>query len=207
MERDPVSIVVIGASGDLARRKLFPALFSLYCQGYLPDAFNTFGFARSDYTDDAFFLAAPTTDGINKYAVRARCSSEPTCGNDAFLDVTVLCPSSGNLGFAQSIGFNSKTQIGWGAAATVDAVRGSLDTLRSSGTYTGAIQACVANDVNTNTIDDATAAAPGTGLFWLVKGSAGGGDACNAVSSYGDATPGTGVDRDSEIGADANACP
>lgn len=152
-----------------------------------------------DYTDDGFYLFAPTASG--KYAVRARCSSAPSCADDAFLDVTVICPSSGNLGFAQSIGFNSKTQIGWGAAATVDAVRGSLNTLRSSGTFTGAIQACVANDVNTSTINDATAAAPGTGLFWLVKGSAGGGSACNAVATYGSAS------RDSEIGADGNACP
>ncbi len=42
-----LSIIVVGASGNLARKKVFPALFALYCQGYLPQGFNAFGFARS----------------------------------------------------------------------------------------------------------------------------------------------------------------
>lgn len=50
----PLSIIVVGASGDLARKKLFPALFSLYCQGFLPKRFNIFGFARSDFSDGLF---------------------------------------------------------------------------------------------------------------------------------------------------------
>jgi len=49
-----LSIVVVGASGDLARKKLFPALFALYCQGYLPEQFNVFGFARSQLDNAAF---------------------------------------------------------------------------------------------------------------------------------------------------------
>ena len=32
-----VSIVVVGASGDLAKKKIFPALFALYYQGMLPE--------------------------------------------------------------------------------------------------------------------------------------------------------------------------
>ncbi|MBN1558317.1 MAG: glucose-6-phosphate dehydrogenase [Lentisphaerae bacterium] len=50
----PLSIVVIGASGDLAHRKLYPALFGLYAQGYLPERFAVFGFARSAYTHEGF---------------------------------------------------------------------------------------------------------------------------------------------------------
>jgi len=50
----PLSIIVIGASGDLARKKIFPALFALYCQGFLPDRFEVFGFARSPMSDDGF---------------------------------------------------------------------------------------------------------------------------------------------------------
>jgi len=53
-QNHPLSIVVVGASGDLARRKIFPALFALYCQGHLPRDFNIFGFARSTYTNDEF---------------------------------------------------------------------------------------------------------------------------------------------------------
>lgn len=53
-ESESLSIVVVGASGDLARRKLFPSLFSLYCQGRLPKDFHVFGFARSHFENDAF---------------------------------------------------------------------------------------------------------------------------------------------------------
>jgi glucose-6-phosphate 1-dehydrogenase len=51
---DRLSIVVVGASGDLARRKIFPALFALYCQGFLPQRFLVFGFARSLLSDTEF---------------------------------------------------------------------------------------------------------------------------------------------------------
>jgi glucose-6-phosphate 1-dehydrogenase len=50
----PLSVVVVGASGDLAARKIYPALFALYCQGFLPDAFRIVGFARSRLDDAAF---------------------------------------------------------------------------------------------------------------------------------------------------------
>lgn len=49
-----LDIAVIGASGDLARKKVFPALFSLYCQGLLPEACGIYGFARSELTQDSF---------------------------------------------------------------------------------------------------------------------------------------------------------
>lgn len=51
---EPVSVVVIGASGDLARKKIVPALFALYSQGFLPDSFRLFGFARSNFSHDEF---------------------------------------------------------------------------------------------------------------------------------------------------------
>ncbi len=50
----PLSVVVVGASGDLARKKVIPALFALFCQGYLPDRFCVFGFARHHWTDEQF---------------------------------------------------------------------------------------------------------------------------------------------------------
>lgn len=45
-----VSIVVFGASGDLAKKKTFPALFGLYREGQLPPTVNIIGYARSDMT-------------------------------------------------------------------------------------------------------------------------------------------------------------
>jgi glucose-6-phosphate 1-dehydrogenase len=49
-----LSVVVLGASGDLARRKILPALFSLYCQDLLPRRFTVYGFARTPMDDGAF---------------------------------------------------------------------------------------------------------------------------------------------------------
>ncbi len=50
----PCTIVIVGASGDLSRRKLVPALFSLFCNGFLPKQCRIFGFARTPMTDAQF---------------------------------------------------------------------------------------------------------------------------------------------------------
>lgn len=50
----PLSVIIIGASGHLARTKIVPALFALYCQKLLPPAFRVIGFARSGMTDVEF---------------------------------------------------------------------------------------------------------------------------------------------------------
>lgn len=47
---DHVSIVVFGASGDLAKKKTFPALFGLFREGHLPSSVNIIGYARSKLT-------------------------------------------------------------------------------------------------------------------------------------------------------------
>ena len=45
----PLTVVVLGASGDLARKKTFPALFTLYCEGLLPSNAQIVGYARSKF--------------------------------------------------------------------------------------------------------------------------------------------------------------
>ncbi|KPL88643.1 glucose-6-phosphate dehydrogenase [Ardenticatena maritima] len=51
---DPAAIVIFGASGDLTRRKLMPALYALYTHGLLPQRFAILGFSRRDWSDDDF---------------------------------------------------------------------------------------------------------------------------------------------------------
>lgn len=52
-ETGTLSIVVLGASGDLAKKKTFPALFNLYRQGFLqPSEVHIFGYARTKISDD-----------------------------------------------------------------------------------------------------------------------------------------------------------
>lgn len=47
-----LSIIVVGASGDLARTKIFPALFALYYEDRLPQDFQIFGYSRTAMTDE-----------------------------------------------------------------------------------------------------------------------------------------------------------
>jgi glucose-6-phosphate 1-dehydrogenase len=47
-------LVVFGATGDLARRKLLPGLYHLAETGLLPDGYRIVGASREDYTDDEF---------------------------------------------------------------------------------------------------------------------------------------------------------
>jgi glucose-6-phosphate 1-dehydrogenase len=49
---DPCAIVIFGASGDLTRRKIFPALYSLALRGLLPERFGIVGVARSEHTSN-----------------------------------------------------------------------------------------------------------------------------------------------------------
>ena len=51
LERLPVpatTLTIFGATGDLAHRKLLPALYNLAHEGALPERFNLVGVSRSD---------------------------------------------------------------------------------------------------------------------------------------------------------------
>lgn len=50
----PATIVVFGASGDLTRRKLMPALYSLECQRLLDPGTRIIGVALTEWSDDQF---------------------------------------------------------------------------------------------------------------------------------------------------------
>jgi glucose-6-phosphate 1-dehydrogenase len=51
---DPCVLVIFGASGDLTRRELMPALFELYRKRLLPDLFAIVGVAPSDWSAEHF---------------------------------------------------------------------------------------------------------------------------------------------------------
>jgi len=67
-----VTIVICGASGDLTRRKLIPALYQQWKKNRLPDNFNVVGFAWTNFTNSQFqaemsaglreFVSADLTD-------------------------------------------------------------------------------------------------------------------------------------------------
>ncbi len=51
---DPCVLVIFGASGDLTRRLLLPALYHLACDGLLSDRFAIVGMAMDTWTTDEF---------------------------------------------------------------------------------------------------------------------------------------------------------
>jgi glucose-6-phosphate 1-dehydrogenase len=51
---DPCALVIFGASGDLAHKKLMPALYALAFRRLLPERFAVVGVARSEGDDEAY---------------------------------------------------------------------------------------------------------------------------------------------------------
>jgi len=50
----PTALVIFGGTGDLAHRKLLPALYNLAHEGALPERFELIGVARRDQEDESF---------------------------------------------------------------------------------------------------------------------------------------------------------
>jgi glucose-6-phosphate 1-dehydrogenase len=50
----PQAIVIFGASGDLTRRKVLPALYNLAREGLLSEPYAVVGYARTEWTEDEF---------------------------------------------------------------------------------------------------------------------------------------------------------
>ncbi len=61
----PAGVVLFGVTGDLAKRKLLPAIYDLANRGLLPPAFAITGFARRDWSLDQFieFVRAAVVAG------------------------------------------------------------------------------------------------------------------------------------------------
>ena len=79
-----LSICVVGASGDLAKKKIFPALFALYIEGMLPEHFCIYGYARSKMTQEEFrdLIASNLTCRISPETGSSLCAEDM----DSFLE-------------------------------------------------------------------------------------------------------------------------
>lgn len=62
----PSGLVIFGVTGDLARKKLMPAVYDLTNRGLLPPGFALTGFARRDWADAEF--AQIVHDSVKKYS-------------------------------------------------------------------------------------------------------------------------------------------
>ena len=65
---EPCLMLIFGASGDLTKRLLTPALYNLACDGLLPEQFAIIGMAM-DQVDDAGFRDRIDAD-IRKFSTR-----------------------------------------------------------------------------------------------------------------------------------------
>ena len=54
----PTTLVIFGGTGDLAQRKLLPAIYNLAHEGALPEGFNLIGVSRSEMSDDEYRAVA-----------------------------------------------------------------------------------------------------------------------------------------------------
>ena len=62
----PASLVLFGVTGDLARKKLMPAVYDLANRGLLPPSFALVGFARRNWANEDF--AAEVKEAVQAYA-------------------------------------------------------------------------------------------------------------------------------------------
>jgi len=64
----PTTLVIFGATGDLAHRKLLPAIYNLAHEGALPERFNLIGQSRSDKPHEDF--KAEAKESIEQFSRR-----------------------------------------------------------------------------------------------------------------------------------------
>lgn len=50
----PTIFVIFGGTGDLNKRKLSPALYNLYTEGYMPEKFSIIGTGRTEFTGNQY---------------------------------------------------------------------------------------------------------------------------------------------------------
>src|ERR687884_1048768 len=63
---EPCAVVVFGASGDLAHRKLLPALYNLALGAHLPAAFGVVGVSSTPYSHEQY--AAEMREAVGKFS-------------------------------------------------------------------------------------------------------------------------------------------
>jgi glucose-6-phosphate 1-dehydrogenase len=66
--QEPVTLVIFGGAGDLAHRKLLPALYNLHLDALLPPRFAAVGTGRTAMTDGAYRAFAK--DGVSRFSRR-----------------------------------------------------------------------------------------------------------------------------------------
>ena len=107
MTEPSATFLLFGATGDLARRMIFPSLYNLFADGLLPDDFLIIASGRSEMDDEAFrgdvdaalhqFLAADRYDADVATAFRAIICYQPVEAGNGDQFVTLAERVDGRL--------------------------------------------------------------------------------------------------------------
>ncbi|HRC62779.1 MAG: glucose-6-phosphate dehydrogenase [Dehalococcoidia bacterium] len=89
----PQDLLLVGASGDLAQRKLIPGLYNLELDGLLPPEGSIIGYARHGLTDDEFRNFA--ADAVKRHSRRP---FEETAWSSFARRLTFISEEDGGLG-------------------------------------------------------------------------------------------------------------
>src|SRR3954447_12980363 len=66
LKTEPTIFIIFGGTGDLNYRKLAPALYNLFLEGWLPEQFAIIGTGRSKFSDDEYKVKLH--EGINQFS-------------------------------------------------------------------------------------------------------------------------------------------
>jgi glucose-6-phosphate 1-dehydrogenase len=94
---DPFDLVVFGGTGDLARRKIIPALFRRWCAGQMRDGTRIIGAARSEHDSEEY--RALIGDALAEFAGPAARDADAVTGFLAILDYVTI-DATGTLGWS-----------------------------------------------------------------------------------------------------------
>jgi len=123
----PTALVIFGATGDLARRKLLPALYNLAHEGALPEHFHLVGVARRERDHEDYRLECeqairrfsrrePDEDVLKallehvKYVPGCLTTTRSTDGSDRFSTALTRTPASASTGLSTCLRRRSSSE-------------------------------------------------------------------------------------------------
>lgn len=134
---NPFTLVIPGASGDLTRRKLIPALFRLFQQKHLPENFNIVGVSRTPMSDEKWekhlkeFISGKKTPEKSEAAENSRAAEKSeSAGKSGAAGISEAAGKSGAAGkseAAENSGATGKSE----SAAHSDSSENSWDEFRT----------------------------------------------------------------------------
>ena len=66
IKSQPTIFVIFGGTGDLSQRKIGPALYNLFLDGWMPEQFTIIGTGRTQLSDEDF--SARVLEGVNQFS-------------------------------------------------------------------------------------------------------------------------------------------